>query len=63
MDDSSYCKKAGSKLQLYMNHGLIPSLNLITTFETKEFPLSSDTIEKIIQNYFLQDTETIAIGK
>lgn len=54
MDDPSYCHNTCSKLQVYMNHGIIPSLQLITTFETKDTPLTSDKIEKIIQQYFLQ---------
>ena len=53
MDDDSYSKNACSKLQLYTSHGIIPSIQLITTYETKEHPLTSDTIEKIIEQYFL----------
>lgn len=53
MDDDSYSKNACSKLQLYASHGIIPSIQLITTYETKEHPLTSDTIEKIIEQYFL----------
>ena len=53
MDDPSYYKNVFSKLQLYTSHGIIPSINLITTYETKENPLSSEVIEKIIEHYFL----------
>ena len=53
MDDLSYSKNACSKLQCYSSHGIIPSIHLITTYETKEHPLNSDTIEKIIYDYFL----------
>jgi len=53
MDDPSYCRKALSKLSLYTSHGIIPSINLITTYETKSNPLSSDMIEKIVKHYFL----------
>lgn len=53
MDDPSYAKNACSKLQLYTSHGLLPSIHLITTYETAEYPLTSDKIEKIIQEYFL----------
>ena len=53
MDDPSYCKTTFSKLQLYSLHGIIPSVNLITTYETKEHPLSPDVIEKLIQHHFL----------
>ena len=53
MDDANYAKNTCFKLQTYTTHGIIPSINLITTYETKEHPLSSDFIEKIIQHYFL----------
>ncbi len=53
MDDPVYSHNAYSKLQLYTNHGIVPSFNLITTFETQEHPLTSDTIEKIVHDYFL----------
>ena len=53
MDDPVYSHNAYSKLQLYTSHGIIPSFNLITTFETQEHPLTSDTIEKIVHDYFL----------
>lgn len=53
MDDPAYSKNAYSKLQLYNSHGIIPSIQLITTYETQEHPLSSDTVEKVIQQYFM----------
>jgi len=53
MDDPSYSKKAFSKLHLYTTHGIIPSFHLITTYETKLLPLTSQTIEKLIHEYFL----------
>lgn len=53
MDDPAYYKNAFSKLQLYTSYGIIPSVKLITTYETKENPLSSEVIEKIIEYYFL----------
>lgn len=52
MDDPLYSKNVFPKLQLYTSHGIIPSIHLITTYETKENPLSSEVIEKIIEHYF-----------
>lgn len=52
MDNSSYSQNAFSKLQLYASHGIIPGIQLITTYETKEKPLGSDTVEEIIAHYF-----------
>lgn len=53
MDQPAYAKNAASKLQLYISHGIIPSIQLITTYETKEQPLNSVLIENMIQQYFL----------
>lgn len=53
MDNPAYSKNAYTKLQLYTNHGIIPSIQLITTYETKEHPLTAETIESIVENYFL----------
>lgn len=52
MDQPHYSHSTYSKLELYSSHNIIPSVNLITTFETKEHPLSSEYIENIIQYYF-----------
>ena len=53
MDDPSYYQKTFSKLQLYAYHGIIPSINLITTYETQTNTLSADMVEKIVKQYFL----------
>ena len=52
MDDVNYSKNAGLKLQTYISNGIIPMVHLITTYETKDNPLSSDIIEGIINFYF-----------
>lgn len=53
MDNIEYSKNTCSKLQLYIKNGIVPSINLITTYETKEQPLDSRSIEQIIQQHFL----------
>lgn len=53
MDNPSYVQKAYNKLHLYTIHGIIPSIQLITTYETKDNPLTIETIQEIIQKYFL----------
>lgn len=52
IDDESYSQKTCSKLQLYTSCGIIPGVHLITTYETKDYPLSTETIEKTIDYYF-----------
>lgn len=53
MDNQGYVQNAYSKLQLYTLHGIIPSIQLITTYETKEHPIDVDIISKTIEHYFL----------
>ena len=53
MDKPSYIQKTFRKLQTYANYGIIPSIQLITTYETKNVPLTANTIEKIIQDIFI----------
>ncbi len=52
IDNPEYYPKACSKIQLYISHGIIPSINLITTFETSKIPLTSEVVYKIIEHYF-----------
>jgi hypothetical protein len=51
-DDEKYRSHACEKLRLYCQNGIIPSINLIMTFETRENPLSTEKIESIIKEYF-----------
>lgn len=53
MDNPEYCKKACFKIQEYSSNGIIPSVNLIITYETKDNPLTSAVVNKIITHYFL----------
>jgi len=53
MNDPSYSKNAFSKLLLYSSHDIIPSIHLITTYETQDHPLTTEIIQKVIEHYFL----------
>lgn len=53
IDNTAYCQNMHSKLQLYTSHGIMPSIQLIATFETQSHPLCSEMVEKIIEYYFL----------
>ncbi len=53
MDDPTYSKHTVSKLQFYISHNIIPSIDLITTYETSQVPLTTEMIQKIIDHYFL----------
>lgn len=53
MDEVNYSKNVPGKLHTYIAGGITPSINLITTYETKDNPLSMELVEKIIEYYFL----------
>lgn len=55
MNDPKYYKKTFSKLELYTSHGIVPSIQLITTYETSDAPLSPDVIEELISRYFCEN--------
>ena len=41
------------KINNYLANGIIPNINLITTFETKNSPLCEDLVETLVRYYFL----------
>jgi hypothetical protein len=53
MDQPEYINRACQKIKMYCENGIIPGINLILTYETKENPLSIDQVEKIVKEYFL----------
>ena len=52
MDNESYAKRTIAKLRFYVDHGIIPGGQLITTYETLERPLSLETVENVIRENF-----------
>ena len=53
MDHDGYAKNACGKIQLYVSQHIVPTIQLITTYETKEHPLTMEVVEKLIEYYFL----------
>lgn len=53
MDNPEYVSHACQKIKTYCEYGFIPSVNLLLTYETREYPLGIDHIEKIVREYFL----------
>ena len=53
MDDFKYNRNVGDRIQTYVNNGIIPSIDLITTHESMLYPLSTDEVEKIVKEYFI----------
>ena len=52
MEDKEYADQAFTKLQKYNTHGIVPTIQLIMTFETKDNPLSPEKVDNIIEQYF-----------
>ncbi|MCR4940273.1 MAG: hypothetical protein K5930_09245 [Treponemataceae bacterium] len=52
MDFKEYSQNAIRKLNIYTENGIFPGHRLITTMETKNQPLSTQSIEKTIKEYF-----------
>ena len=53
IDNPSYASGANSKLHTYISNEIYPTINLITTYETKGYPLNISMVEEIIKYYFL----------
>ena len=53
MDDYDYVNRACQKIKIYCDNGIIPSVNLILTYETKDHPLPIDQVEMLIKEYFM----------
>jgi len=53
MDHPTYIDNTCSKLHLYATNGIVPGIQLFTTYETKAHPLGMETIEQLIQTHFL----------
>lgn len=51
MDDPNYSYNVSHKLSTYISNHIIPTIDLITTYEAKEHPLSIDTINHVITEY------------
>ena len=53
MDDFTYRQKTWWKMEHYTSCGILPTKQLILTYETAEYPLSITQVEQIVKNYFL----------
>lgn len=53
LDKSDYVKNMLFKLQTFANHGIMPGINLITTYENQEKPLTFEMIEMMVKCHFL----------
>ena len=53
MDNPLYANQCYEKLEIYLENDILPSKNLIITFETKSSPLTIDVVQHQIEHYFL----------
>lgn len=52
MDNQTYSRNTVNKLTTYISNGIIPSINLITTYETSKEPLNFNTVKKLVEMHF-----------
>ena len=53
LDKVEYVKNMHNKMKLYTENQILPGIHLITTYETKETPLTYEMVELLINYYFL----------
>ncbi len=52
MDNHDYIRKTANKIRLYSENGIVPMINLITTYENEKNPLDIGTVENIIEQFY-----------
>lgn len=52
MDNPEYASHACRKIKTYCDNGIIPSINLIMTYETSACPIGMERIEQVAEYYF-----------
>ncbi len=52
MDRPSYCEHTFHKLKIYSQYHIIPSIHLITTYETQAHPIDSGQVQRLVNEYF-----------
>lgn len=57
MDNQEYCEKTFRKLKIYADNNIFPTINLITTYETRQVPLDSEKVQRIIDEYFQESPQ------
>lgn len=53
MDKMIYCENACKKIQTYSYNGILPFVQLITTYESAEHPLNPQLVDDMIKYFFL----------
>lgn len=52
MDSAEYVNRACKKMKIYCEYGIVPSVDLILSYETQKHPFSIDEAERIVNQYF-----------
>ena len=53
IDIPEYSHNAFNKMELYAQNNIYPNINLITTFETYDQPITPSEIDEVIRRFFL----------
>lgn len=51
IDDLAYAISTTRKISIFQNEGFFPGKNLIISFETADYPITSHSIQKLIETY------------
>ncbi len=54
MDNSEYYMRTMSKIQTYIANHIMPTVNLICTYESREYPLDPEYVQGLIELHFLK---------
>lgn len=52
-DNADYIDNCTKKIKLYLENGIVPTRDLIMTFETRDKPLNMEMVEKMIEMHLL----------
>ena len=53
LDNPKYVESMHKKMRRYTENNIMPGINLITTYETKDNPLTFEMVEFLVEYYFL----------
>lgn len=52
LDKHDYVEKMHKKIKYYTDNNIMPGINLITTYETQDKPLTFEMVELLVNHYF-----------
>ena len=53
MDNIAYANNNVNKINVYVQNGFLPGINMIMTYESSQFPINTNIIKTMIDNYLI----------